>query len=190
MKNLDAQYYYRPIAYTRLREEENVEETSIAEYIAQLNPDHHYWLITPHITCPIKVLSENIELENGNIVFGQNEWMVTIEDRRFTYQLNEYNPIHFIYTDVYEDPYEAFNEPVPKEQIEAAVSGDDLELQVRAWNTMYANPKELAEIINRVLSRLTITEENEMMISACISHFYKEGILTEAMIEKYRTLIN
>ena len=116
--------------------------------------------------------------------------VVTVGNDRFTYDLNEYNPIQFIYTDIYEDPYAHFNEPVPIEELEAAALNDDLELQVRAWNTLYANPKELAVIINHVLWKMEITEENEMMLSVYTSHFYKEEILTEAVIEKFRALID
>ncbi len=65
MKELDAQYYYRPISYTTLSDEGKMEETSLAEYLAKLNPNFSYWLITPHVTCAIKEISENIIIENG-----------------------------------------------------------------------------------------------------------------------------
>lgn len=190
MKRMDAQYYYRPKVYTRLRDEEKLEETSLADYVPLLNPDDRYWLITPHLTCRIIAFKENLIVENGKIEFGQNEMVVTVESHRFIYDLKEYNPIQFIYTDVYEDPYGHFNEPVPIEEIEAAALGNDLELQVRAWNTMYANPNELVAIINRVLLKMKITEENEMIVSVYASHFYKNNILTEAVVEKYRNLID
>lgn len=189
MKELDAQYFYRPKEYTRLRDEEKLEDTSITEYIASLNSEYRYWFITPHVKCAIQSLSENFVIENGSIEFGSNEIVVKVGNERFSYDLNEYNPIQFIYTDIYEDPYAHLNEPVPIEELEAAALNDDLELQVRAWNTMYTNPKELADIINRVLWKMKITEENEMMLSVYASHFYKKEILTEIVIEKYRTLI-
>jgi hypothetical protein len=63
---------------------------------------------------------------------------------------------------------------VPLENLEVAALSDDLELQVRAWNTMYANPIELADTINRVLLKFEITEENEMMVIVYASHFYKK----------------
>ncbi|MEH7178243.1 hypothetical protein [Neobacillus vireti] len=63
-----------------------------------------------------------------------------------------------------------------------------MELQVHAWNTMYANPKELAAFINRVLLKMKMTEENEMMVSIYVSRFNKSEILGEAVIEKYRNL--
>ncbi|MEC1523796.1 DUF4085 family protein [Neobacillus niacini] len=190
MKGMDAQYYYRPMVYTRLRDEEKLEETSLAEYVSLLNPDYRYWLITPHLKSSINTFTDNLILNKGNFKLGQNEMVVSVENQRFIYDLTEYNPIQFIYTDVYEYPYAHFNEPVPTEQIEAAALGNDLELQVRAWNTMYANPKALADIINRVLWKIQITEENEMMVSVYASHFYKSEILIEAVLERYRNLID
>lgn len=190
MKNLDAKYYYRPLTYTKLSDEGALDEISFAEYVAQLNRKHHYWLITPHLTCEIRSFSENIHLENGKLEFRENEFVVTNGKSSFVYQLDEYNPVHFIYTDVYEDPYGHLNEQVPTDKIEAAIFSDELELQVRAWNTLYANAEELADIINQVLSKMTITEENEMMLHAYTSHFYKEGILTEPNIKKYRIFLN
>ncbi|WP_342429644.1 DUF4085 family protein [Neobacillus sp. FSL H8-0543] len=190
MKKLDAEYYYHPIAYMILRDEGKIEETSLSEYIAQLNLDYRYWFITPHVKCAVKGFSETIILENGKIEFRQNEMVVESGNERFTYKLDEINPITFIYTDVYEDPYARFSEPVPTEKLETAALSDEIELQVRAWNTLYANPEELADIINSVLWKMDITEENEMMLSIYASHFYKKGILSEAVIKKYRILID
>lgn len=190
MKELDAQYFYRPLEYTRLRDEEKLEDMSFTEYIAKLNSENRYWFITPHVECAIQSLSENFVIENGSIEFGQNEMIVTLGNERYSYDLSKYNPIKFIYTNVYEDPYAHLNKPVPTEEIEAAALSDDLELQVRAWNTMYANPKELEDIINRVLWKIEITETNEMMVNIYANHFYKNEILTEVVIEKYRTLID
>lgn len=190
MKGLDAVYFYRPAAYTIMRDEGKLKETSLANYVERLNPDTRYWLITPDVISTIQSFSKNILLEDGNVEFTQNEMIVTAENQRFIYDLAEYNPIKFIYTDLNEDPYAHFSIPLPPEEIEAAILGDDLELQVRAWNTMYANPIELTNIINLVLSKITITEENEMMVSVLTSRFYKLGILTEAVIEKHRSLID
>lgn len=190
MKEIDAHYYYRPKEYVTLRDERKIEETSFTEYVASLNPEHRYWFITPHFTSPIVSLSKNISLENGTIQFSQNEIVVTVNNQDFTYDLTEYEPISFIYTDVYEDPYAHFSEPVPTDKLEEMALGNDLELQVRAWNTMYANPQELADIINRILSKFFITEENEMMGYVFINHFYKNEILTEDIIEKFKTLLD
>jgi len=190
MKKLDAEYFYRPAIFTKLRDEEKLEEISLAEYVPLLNTDYRYWFITPDVTCVIKDFSETaMKFEDGKIEIGQSEVVLTVGNERFSYNLGEYNPIQFIYTDVYEDPYAQQNEPMPMEQLEAAALSDDLELQVRAWNTMYSNPIELATIINQVLAKMEITEENEMIVHVYSNHFYKEGILTEDVIEKYRELL-
>lgn len=190
IKNIDATYYYRPACYTILRDEEKLEETSFLEFIKELNPDFRYWFITPDVTYPIQSFSENIQIENGSISFEEDKVIVSLENERFSYDLDGINPISFIYTDVYEDPYAYQNEPLPTDDIEAAAFSQDLELQVRAWNTMYTNPNDLSDIINRVLLKMEITEENEMMVCVYVNHFYNEGILTETVKEKYRTIID
>ncbi|MFB1052241.1 DUF4085 family protein [Paraliobacillus sp. JSM ZJ581] len=190
MNELDAHYYYHPMEYTRLRDEDKLDDTSITEYITKLDLENRYWFITPHVTCAIQSLSDNVVIENGSIEFGQSEIVVIVGNKRYSYDLNEYNPIEFIYTNVYEDPHAHFNTPLPTEEIEVAALSDDLELQVRAWNTMYANPKELVDIINRILWKIEITEENEMMINVYVNHFYENDILIEEIIEKYQTLLD
>ncbi|WP_416150309.1 DUF4085 family protein [Salipaludibacillus sp. HK11] len=192
MKTLDAQYFYRPAEYSRLRDEEKLEDTSLTEYLTKLHPEDRYWFITPDVECSVQTLSNNLILENGSIEFGEEEMTVTLGNDHFSYDLSEYNPIAFIYTDVYEDPYAHLNEPVPIDDLETATLSDDLEWQVRAWNTMYAypNPHEISDIINQVLSKIEMTEENEMMISMYAEHFYKENILTNDVVEKYRTIID
>ena len=42
--------------YTILRDEEKIEDTSITEYIATLNSEYRYWLITPHVECSIHII--------------------------------------------------------------------------------------------------------------------------------------
>ncbi|MDL4840983.1 DUF4085 family protein [Aquibacillus rhizosphaerae] len=189
MKKLDATYYYHPGFYVKLRDEDKLEQTSLEEYVDQLNKDQHYWFITPHVTAVIQSFTGGIQLENGKVMIGKSEIVVTVGDEQYNYDLEENNPLSFIYTDVFEDPYASLNEPVPTEQLEMATRSDELELQVRAWNTMYANPEELADITNRVLWNMEITEDNEMMLYVYINHFYEKGILTEAVIGKYQKLI-
>lgn len=190
MEDMDAEYYHRPSLFVRLRDEEKLAETSLTEYAEQLNPEQQYWLITPDVTCAIQSLTGGrIIVENGKIEHGPKQLIVTIGNERWTYNIEERNPIEFIYTDVYEDPYAQANEPVPKEELEQAALSDELEWQVRAWNTMYNNPKELAEIINTILLEIEVTDENEMILSVYTNHFHKEGILSEAVIEKFKSLL-
>ncbi|WP_026907334.1 DUF4085 family protein [Paucisalibacillus globulus] len=190
MKDMDAEYYYRPSLYTTLRDEDKLEDTSITEYLSKLNTDHRYWFITPHTICAIESIDGDIRLENGTIAFGTNEFTIKIESECYNYDQEQINPISLIYTDTFENPYKQFEEPLPVEELETAALGEDLELQVRAWNTMYASPTQLADIINHVLSRTEITEENEMMLSIFVDFFYQEGILTDGIIKKYHTLLD
>lgn len=189
MRNMDAQYYYRPALYTILNNEDKLAQTTFEEYTQQLNPDLRYWLCTPHFIRPIKSFSDTITLENGKVEFNPDKIVVSLGDQLFTYEMEENNPISFIYTDKYENPYAQLNEPLPFEKIEVAALGKDLELQVRAWNTMYANPEELTDIINHIFSKLEITEENKMLVTVYVNHFYQNGVLSEVIVEKYRSLI-
>jgi hypothetical protein len=190
MKELDAEYFYRPKDYTRLRDEEKLQDTSLEEYIEGLNPEHRYWFITPDAVYHIQSFSGKIDIENGSISFTEHETVVITDKDRYVYPLNEYNPIAMIYTDKYEDPYAELSEPLPIEEIEAAVLSDDLDLQVRAWNTMYTNLYQLTDTINHVLKKLMITEQNEMIVSIYVKQFYQEGILTEEVIGQYHAFIS
>ncbi|MBY0098101.1 DUF4085 family protein [Mesobacillus maritimus] len=189
MEGLDARYYYRPRLFMSLRDEEKLEVTSLTAYTEQLHPDQSYWLITPDVTCAIQSLDGKISIENGEIEYGPSELIVTVGTERFTYDTEERNPIEYIYTDVYEDPYEQANEPVQTDELKQAALSDELKWQVRAWNTMYHQPKELADIINEILLEIQVTEENEMILSVSTNHFHSEGILTEAVIEKFKSLL-
>ncbi|MGY3714726.1 DUF4085 family protein [Sutcliffiella cohnii] len=189
MESLDANYFYRPSLYTKLRDEEKLAETTFESYVSELNGEYRYWFITPDVSCAIQSLTPNIQFENGMIEFFGNEYVVTVGSERFSYHLDEQNPIDFIYTDIYEDPYAHLSEPVLVEDLEEAALSDNLDFQVRAWNTMYGNAKELSSIINNVLLKVQMTEENEMLLSVYTNHFYKEGILSENVIEKFRDLI-
>lgn len=189
MKGMEASYYYYPSLLATLRDEEKLEVTSLTEYISQLDTRHRYWFITPDVTCEIEDLTGNVTFKNGIIEFGQNEFIIDDGSQTFRYHLDEYNPIECIYTNVYEDSNAIFDEPLPTAELETAALGNDLELQVRAWNTMYADPENLVDIINRVLLKAKVTEENEMMMSVFTSHFYQKGILSEANIKKFQMLI-
>lgn len=189
MGDLDARYYYRPRLFMSLRDEEKLEDTTLIAYTEQLNPDQSYWLITPDVTCAIQSLDGKISIENGAIEYGPSELKVTVGNECFTYDTEERNPIEYIYTDVYEDPYEQANKPVPAGELKQAALSNELEWQVRAWNTMYHQPKELADIINEILLEIQVTEENEMILSVSTNHFHSEGILTEAVIERFKSLL-
>jgi hypothetical protein len=189
MRDLSVRYFYRPVLYTRLRDEGKIEDLLLGEYIAQLNPDQRYWLAALDVLSEISGLGEPILLADGKLEINQTNAEITTASGRFTYPLEDFNPISFIYTDVYEDPYAHLNEPVPPEELEAAIFSGIPEQQVRAWNTMYTSPVEHTEIINLILKKLEITDENEMMLFVFANHFYQAGVMTEENIKKYEELI-
>ncbi len=192
MKDIDAKYYYRPVNYVMLKDEGRIAEKDFYEYISELNKEHDYMLITPNVEIPIKDFTQNspyILLDEGSLEFKENKLLVLINHEKFEYDLTEQSVIQFIYTNVYENPYARFSEPIPEEELEEAVFSNDLELQVRAWNTMHANPENLKDTINRILLKINIADENETTLWVFINHFYKHNILTEQVIEKFKEII-
>jgi len=191
MESIEASCYYRPAFYTIYHNEEMGEELSFEDYLKQLNhPDHNYWLITPDVSCPIKIDSHEVILENGKMSFKEDKIIISVANSRYVYNMDEYHPINFIFTETYEDPYAQNNEPLPQEEIESAILGNDLELQVRAWNTLFSNPMNHVDLINNVLLQTEISEENEMLLAVFISEFNEKGILTEEVIEKFQSMID
>ncbi|MED4056898.1 DUF4085 family protein [Niallia taxi] len=191
MESIEASCYYRPAFYTIYHNEEMGEELSFEDYLKQLNhPDHNYWLITPDVSCPIKIDSHEVILENGKMSFKEDKIIISVANSRYVYNMDEYHPINFIFTETYEDPYAQNNEPLPQEEIESAIFGNDLELQVRAWNTLFSNPMNHVDLINNVLLQTEISEENEMPLAVFISEFNEKGILTEEVIEKFQSMID
>ncbi|WP_332646541.1 DUF4085 family protein [Lysinibacillus sp. 54212] len=183
-KDLDAMFYYPPKTYYDFSGTED-----FAGYAASLNIEHPHFLITPNIQSRIVDIREDapyLVLESGTLeqrvdgIYIGEELIAESFDRC----------ISFVHTSIYEDPYAYFSEPVPMDELEAAALSEILELQVRAWNTMYANPQGCKTIINRVLMRLRPTEDNEMMLYVYVRHFEKEGVLKEETRTKYWDIIN
>lgn len=194
-QNIDASYYYRPVNYAKLRDERRVMDKSIEEYIQELNKDQHqqYFFITPDANITISGFKDSapfVNLEVGEIQLKDQKLILSLNQNSFEYDLKEQSFIHFIYTDIYEDPYAQFNIAVPIDELEQAVFSDDLDYQVRAWNTMYSNPEETKDIVNRIFMKMDVTEENEMMLSIYLNHFNKHKVLTENVLSKFATLID
>lgn len=95
----------------------------------------------------------------------------------------------FLHTETYEDPYAHFSEPIPIQDLEEAALGTDLELRVRAWNTMYANPVQLAKKIDHILMQMSPSQEDDMMQCVLIRHFNKEGILTTELQARFKDIL-
>ncbi|MGN4124396.1 DUF4085 family protein [Lysinibacillus sphaericus] len=182
-KDIDADYYYRPKAYYDFKENDDFEL-----YMQTLQLEQGLLFLAPQVKSKIMAIHKQspfLQLEEGNLYVNENG--VFVGDRRVADQLGDC--IHFIHTAVYEDPYAHFSEPVPIEVLEEAALGNDLELKVRAWNTMYANPEELAPIIQRILTDMLLDEE-DMMQCVYVNHFNKERVLTEELQLKYKSIID
>lgn len=186
---IDARYFYRPKQFTLLQDKDQLENMSLDEYVSMLDTEYSYWFITPDAEFKVHLQSGAFVIENGTLEMNENEMIVIAGNEKFTYDLDEYSPLQFIYTNIYESPYEHLKKPVPADELEAAALSDDLEMQVRAWNTLYSNPEEFVDIIHSILMKVEITEENEMMLHVYVRHFDKTGVLTEELRERFKSIM-
>ena len=168
-ETIEAAYYFRPVAYL-----ERDEDMDLQEYVESLNPAYRHVFITDAI------VPWNLEIpqrkDDGFYVGG-----IKVAETRE-------ECIERIFCDTYEDPYAVFSIPLPQEELEEAALGSDLELQVRAFNTLYADPMANKEVINRIFRKITVHEENEMVISVMVGHFGELGLLDEEIMAKFDEL--
>ncbi|MGE8035219.1 DUF4085 family protein [Lysinibacillus sp. NPDC093692] len=182
-EELDAEFYYRPKTYSDFAENGN-----FSTYVQTLQLGHGLIFITPQFKKRVIGIQQHapfLILENSNLY--ENDQGVFVDTIRVADKLDDC--IHFLHTDTYEDPYAHFSEPVPIQDLEEAALGIDLELKVRAWNTMYANPVQLAEKINHILMQMNPAQEDDMMQNVFIRHFYNEGILTAELQVKFNDIL-
>ncbi|UPO90697.1 DUF4085 family protein [Niallia sp. Man26] len=189
MEKINAACYYRPSIYTQYRAEEKLEDLAWNDFVKQLNGEHSYWLITQDILSPIQSFTNNVQLVNGKVEFEKNKIIITSKNSQSQYSLAEYHLADFLYTDIYEDPDSQSNEPLAVEELEAAILEGSIEMQVRAWNTIYHNPEKHLDLINSLLLQVEITEENEMLLSVYLTYFYEKDILTDEVSRKYQSLL-
>lgn len=171
----DAQFYFAPKTKGDFRGSDDFEG-----YVGTLELAHGLHVITPHMQTKITSLTPFCTEAGALSVQGG----VYIGEERVADTLGDC--IALIHSEVYEDPYAHFSEPVAVEDLEVYALGADLECKVRAWNTMYENPQQFAEIINKILLQLDREKEDEMLQFAYVNHFSKAGILTQAVQERFR----
>ncbi|MCL1694945.1 DUF4085 family protein [Lysinibacillus sp. BPa_S21] len=182
-EELDADFYYRPKTYSDFAENGN-----FSAYVQTLQLENGLTFITPQLKKRVIGIQQHapfLMLENSYLY--ENDQGVFVDTIRVADKLDDC--IHFLHTDTYEDPYAHFSEPVPIQDLEEAALGTDVELKVRAWNTMYANPVQLAEKINDILMQMNPAQEDEMMQRVFIRHFNNEGILTTKLQTKFKDLL-
>ena len=165
-KTIEAAYYFRPLAYHDAKE-----QTDWQSFHKLLNRSYQHFFISDVVIPWDFTMPE--ERTDG----------VYIDNVKIANSLQEC--IALVYCDNYEDPYAIFSVPVPAEELEQAIVSNDLEWKTRAFNTLYANPLDHREIINRILQKIHIQEENEMMISIMVQHFMKQGILDEETKKRF-----
>lgn len=182
-EELDAEFYYRPKTYSDFAESGN-----FAAYVQTLQLENGLIFITPQCKKQVAGLQHHapfLIFEDSHL--HENEHGVFVDSIRVADKLEDC--IHFLHTDTYEDPYAHFSEPIPIQDLEEAALGTDLELKVRAWNTMYANPVQLAKEINHIVMQMSPTQEDDMMQHVFIRHFNKEGILTAELQARFKDIL-
>ncbi|MFF5995426.1 DUF4085 family protein [Lysinibacillus sp. KU-BSD001] len=165
-ETIEAAFYFRPVAYFEQQ------EADFETFVDQLAPHMQYFFITDRV---IPWDREKLEVSaDGVYVRGIKvaESLVACKS--------------LLYCDTYEDPYAIFSVPVPVEELEHAALSNDLEWQVRAFNTLYDNPMPHREVINHILQNIHIQENNEMMIYAAVTHFKARALLDETTTEKFK----
>lgn len=168
-ETIEAAYYFRPVTY--LEREGDME---LKEYVESLNPAYRHVFITDAI------VPWNLEMpqkKEDGFYIGGIKVAETMEEC-----------IERIFCDTYEDPYAIFSIPLPQEELEEAALGGDMELQVRAFNTLYAEPMANKEVINRIFRKIIVNEENEMIISVMAGHFGELGLLDEDIMTRFDEL--
>lgn len=189
---LDARNYYYPVAYGHLYNEGVLQNTSIEQYIKKLNSHNYYTLISQDIEIPITQLLDRapyIELATGEIQIRQDGLFTVINNQHYKLGDDVDALISYIFTDIFEDPFEIQRTPLPEEEIEAAIFEDNPIRRVRAWHTLQENPQYFSTIINTILRKFKHMDDTHMMLFVYVNAFYKASVLEEDVIEKFKGII-
>ena len=191
-KALHARSYYYPVVYGHLYNEGVLQHTTIDAYIKKLNPYDQYTLISQDIESPITQLLHQapfIELEMGEVQVRQDGLFVVINQQQVRLGDDVDVLIKHLFVDYYEDPFEIQRTPLPEDEIEGAIFGNNLILQVRAWHTLQENPEHFSAMINRIFEKFEHTDHTHMTLYVYVNFFYKASVLREDLIERFMELI-
>lgn len=189
---LHARSYYYPVTYGHLYNEGVLQNTTIEQYIEKLNPNLHYTLISQDIEIPITQLLDQapyIKLATGEVQISEKGIYVIIDNNHYRLGDSKEALITFIYTDIFEDPFEIQRTPLAEEEIEDAILGENAILQVRAWYTLQENPLQFSTTINNIFRRIEHTDHTHMTLYIYVNFFYKASVLQDDVIEKFIELI-
>lgn len=159
-KDVTANYLYRPAVYI-----EPGEITSWDDYVHALNREDKYYIIKDMSFVEIDLAS--LSQTNHGIFAGKVLLGATFEEAR-----------EQIYCATYESPYAHFSEPIPTDELLVAMFDVDLNIRVRAFNTIYALGEEAAEIVNEVLRKVDVSAD-DMYFGIIASHFDQLGCLED-----------
>ena len=179
-----ADFYYRPMAYHELVANEVLPDVSAQTFINELDKTLEYVVIANNLALPItSFVVQGAELAqfDGGYIFKQEQAIfASINNELYELAPNELEWLSQIYTTTYVDPYAIFSEPVPSDELPAALRSTDLSLIVRAWNTLYENPTGHETLINKALIELAenVDNENNVMLDVYVAHFDALGIIT------------
>lgn len=162
-----AKYVYDPAV-----KDEAASFATVADYVAALNPELRYVVKVEHVLLDVE-LADIHETDAGWFAVGHfiGKSVESVAAAIFTHD--------------YENPHAYFSEPVPLEDISAFALSDDLELRVRAYNTLYEQGADFAEAANRILRDSVVTEDNELILGVIAGHFDTLGYLDEDNKQKY-----
>ena len=159
-QTIEVAHYFHPLTYHDV-----TEQTDWQSFYEQLHPSYQQFFISDvvipwDLTMP-KERIDGVYIHNIKVANSPQEC------------------IALVYCDIYEDPYAIFSVPVLTEELEQAIVSDDLEWKTRAFHPLYANPLAHREVINRILQKIDIQEDNALMISIMVQHFMKLELLDE-----------
>ncbi|MGI2296736.1 DUF4085 family protein [Paenibacillus sp. GXUN7292] len=185
--------YYKPKAFADLNGYDVQSMDALLAVFAKLEPTFNYYLYTDTETIellptakwqeglPITASGEGCYMIGEAVYCKHNNKELHIAD-------NSWELIKKLVTDVYENPYEIFSIPLPDEELEDALFGDDLVLRTRAWNTLYNDPQRHPDLINRGLLHLkAVTPDNgELILYVYTGHFSRAGVLTDSTLAEMK----
>ena len=92
----------------------------------------------------------------------------------------------------YVDEMAIFSVPLIDEELEPALFGEDLDLMVRAWNTMYERPEDYVPLIEKgLLFLLAQKDENLLNMGSTFAFLFEDkNIFTEDFKERLKDFVN
>lgn len=165
--NVTANCLYRPAAYIELG---NI--ATWDDYVATLNRGDNYY-----------ILENNSLIEVDLAEFSQKDKGIFVGELLLGRTFNEAK--ERIYCATYEDPYAHFSEPIPVDELQAAMFDSDKNIQTRAFNTFFALGEDVANIANDVLRKANVNSDEEMYFCIMASHFEQLGCLEDDVILKW-----